>query len=32
MKTYLLILMMGTLLAAIHFTSIPDKQTKRTVQ
>jgi len=32
MKTYLLILMMGALLAAIHFTSMPDKQSKRTAQ
>lgn len=32
MKTYVLILMMGTLLAAIHFTSMPDKQTKQTMQ
>lgn len=32
MKTYVLILMMGVLLTAIHLTSMPDKQGKPTAQ
>lgn len=32
MKTYLLIMMMGVLLTAIHFTSMPDKQGNTSAQ
>jgi hypothetical protein len=28
MKIYLLILLIGTLLAAVHFTSVPDRQSE----
>lgn len=32
MKIYLLILLIGTLLTAIHFTSTPDRQSKTASQ
>ncbi len=32
MKTYLVVLMISVLLTAIHFTSMPDKQSKQSPQ